>query len=456
MRYIFLDNTRLEPDLRLWSGVLLAILSLSSSSGTAATTEISGQSESVVSLSSMHETDRVTKIYWDNELRVLRSQLEDYVSRLNDLQEAIQQERQMLKDDTEKLHAQVKSVAKRAVRLNKNTADTAALVVSMMAWFLGALAVLLAIATGYGIYEARHLRRIRDQAEAALKKASNVQQKAEEAGNIAQQQATIAEGHVSFIVGVKDSTKQSLENISSMLDKLRPQSPIGIAHVKIDAPDPVFAIDLRDSDIAIVLSDTLGLMPEAAEAADFFYKVARHWMSIDKFPEACQRITRAIELDPSKPIYYILSGRILSQWAIGSSTPSVLRESRLKQALESLDKAAEISGKRDAEILHEYGWIYDEIGDFDEALNCYQEAIELDRCTALLEKRTPKLHLNYNLMVTLVKVGRLAEAVDILRGIADKKLDWRPVCDIVKLDPEMEPLLNSLQWRPVVEQICSS
>lgn len=154
MRWNFLDSySRLKPCLRLWSGVLLAILSLTSASGGAATMEGGGQSESVASPCSMLETDRVTKTYWDNELRVLRSQLEDYLSILNDLQQAIHEERQMLKDDKEKLRAQVERVAKRAEKLNTNTGETAGLVVNMMAWFLAALAVLLAIATWI-----RHIR----------------------------------------------------------------------------------------------------------------------------------------------------------------------------------------------------------------------------------------------------------------------------------------------------------
>ena len=306
-------------------------------------------------------------------------------------------------------------------------------IVHLMEWFMGGLTVLSIILILMGVREVSQLKKLRKNAQkdtkAAIKRAQD------------------ASDH---IVKIGEGVKNAWGDIDEAFKKLPKFEDYIVGSAPPEVPSEIRVV-FEDKDSILLVCDQLKFPVKNKESSEHFIKLGEYWRNVVNFPRSLLRIKRAMELTPGNAPAHIEAAKTLAYWAVNPTEPvnPQVRSERLNEAFKEVEEAIKLKGKV-AKALHMLAWIYDEVGEFNKAIELYKEAQVQDRKEALGENREETHHIGYNLACSLTKDDRLAEACKVLGEVVEKDKIFR---DHAKVDPDFKKLRESQEWKDIFEEI---
>jgi tetratricopeptide (TPR) repeat protein len=197
-------------------------------------------------------------------------------------------------------------------------------------------------------------------------------------------------------------------------------------------PNPTAVARFEELDIQIVVADQNNSV-EKDKLIDPFLRLGSYWRIVGNQTRAIARFQRAVELDPDGLDARHGLCRALYNLAFNTKTPRV-KANLLDWA--QLECDAERSRHPNHPLVwFDQGWIYDERGDYPQAVQAYQEGQRLDEGGIYT-------NLTYNLVCSLVKSDRLREACDAFKKILHVPNAWEDALG----DDDLEKLRASPYW----------
>jgi len=251
-----------------------------------------------------------------------------------------------------------------------------------------------------------------------------------------------AEGEVGLATArireIDKAIAQALADTSKHFRDLPEIERFGLVGEAPDLPSAEDMVRYEEADILIVIADKNNSI-EKPRLVEPFVRLGTYWRLLENYPRSIARLQRAIEIDAqSIDAHRGLCAALYA--AAGRDRVSAAEKHRvLERAQVACTKALELArGNPDATagVLFDQGWIYDEQGRYELAIEAYRQAQQLD-------VRGERTNIGYNLACTYVKVGKYAEALAELR----KVIDADDNLEDATADAELEPLRNHPEHR---------
>ncbi len=281
--------------------------------------------------------------------------------------------------------------------------------------------------------ETKEIRRVRNQAENVLAEAKSTVANAQHASSQIEQ--------------MRDGMKGAFRKIDSVFDGLPEiESRILVGEPAPELP-PETVIVFEDCDSILLVSDALGLFsgtdanPARAQA---FLKVATYWRVVRQFARAQARLERAAALAPADARVRRHLGKNLLFWETVEGHEPEIRSRRLARAVKELALAHAL--EENWLVLHDLAFAYDELGDFDKAVNHYTEARNLHR-TGLAQAEAEDWDITYNLACSLAKAERFEETLLELEPLLGLNDNWKAV----EKDQDFKKLRDTPPWSERLE-----
>lgn len=156
------------------------------------------------------------------------------------------------------------------------------------------------------------------------------------------------------------------------------------------------------------------------------------------FSKAIARFRRAVELAADSPNAHRGLAIAFCELAAEGKLNTAYKSSLLNEAEKETRIVLALAGE-DYRPYHDLGWIYDERGNYAEAIENYRKALELAEHVGDTEP-----NLRYNLACSLSKDGRFGEALTELEKIIGVDGNWEDVL----IDPDLESLRADAGFGP--------
>lgn len=242
-----------------------------------------------------------------------------------------------------------------------------------------------------------------------------------------------------------------------MMDKVvrADKAPETIVEVAGTSPDPLkdFALShLADYDNLLFVADRLGILSPSHELASRYLLMARYWRTRHEYSRSLRRAQRALEIDPEShqakvQMAITLSSAVANSRTSGALTPTQRRH--LEEALELLDESDQTRGRTSAKSVQQKAFIYDEMGNYEAAIDSYEKALTLldEEGSPANTERLREL-ITYNLACSLTMAGELERAFSKLETLVGQG----PHLEDAAVDPQLLPL-RSGPWKSRFEQL---
>lgn len=312
-------------------------------------------------------------------------------------------------------------------------------VTSLMQTFLAALAVIVTIAAALGF---RDLRQVREEAKQVLAPAREAADRASKA----RQDAETTLDRIRTLEGEGERRLRALLLSTKRIGAFQQLGEIDAQKVLDDQPWLVHGVDrsrppahlswIEDIDTMLLAREAVGSLDTVGESrgeiARALMLVGRYWLTFDDYGRAKARLERALEFDSENPQVQLLMAKALA-WSDAEAD----RKETLDEALVHLGLAQTLAEGKSRELLwdiaHAQAWIYDEKGEYDRAIQSYENARALGKELGGGEKLR---NVTYNLACSLVKAGRPDAALAELADIAHCDRNWEKIAR----DPDFAPL----------------
>jgi tetratricopeptide (TPR) repeat protein len=229
---------------------------------------------------------------------------------------------------------------------------------------------------------------------------------------------------------------KSVSDLSTYFEKLPTLERRGILGEPPELPPSDHVARYEEGDIVITMADKINGIAKR-DLVEPLVKLGIYWRLIENFPRALARFTRALEIDAGS--VEALRGRTgaLYVWAAQRGTPPSVKKRLLEDAQTDVNSALNLK-PNDAGLFFDQGWIYDELGELEKAVEAYKKGLGID----------PKhRNMTYNLACTYTKQGKLSEALFELAKIADT--EWEDM----QQDDDFRALRESPEFGPRLAEL---
>jgi tetratricopeptide (TPR) repeat protein len=299
-----------------------------------------------------------------------------------------------------------------------------------MQTFIGVVALLAAILTGVGFFEARRIRALR-----------------REAGNVARTAAgaakTFEENSLRLTV-LRHTVEKAWSDIDATFEQLPAIEQSRVVGMPPQPLSPEISAAFEDADILLVVCHRLAIVQDPIRMAEYFARLARYWRIIGNYSRALARSENAVNLNRDSVDGHRGLAVTLMYHAAETEMDSELKARLLERAEAEQQFVHALLGRYDSRLLHDLAWIKDEWEDYSTAAQLYREARELDREEAKVERREEDRNITYDLAATLAKDERLEEALVELASVLSYDENWIAAED----DRDFKKLRESAEWGP--------
>jgi tetratricopeptide (TPR) repeat protein len=258
-----------------------------------------------------------------------------------------------------------------------------------------------------------------------------------------------ARSHVQDIEAAKariDAADQSVRRSISTTSEFFRRLPatfrerLGIVGQLNRLPPPEAVARFEEADILVVIADNNNSV-EKSDLVEPFITLGFYWRTVGNLERAIARFFRALEL--RKDDLRARRGLCGALYNLAAATErGPLKNELLDQAQTQCDEAQKLDG-RNPRVWFDQGWILDERGDYEKAVEAYRRAQTLD-----FNNEWP--NSTYNLACSLAKWGRLAAALDELKKVLALENNWQDALD----DPDLQALRDHPDLGAELKVLC--
>jgi len=313
-----------------------------------------------------------------------------------------------------------RSVAASA-RETESRADSAILYLTIVATigiFVVGSGVGLLIFQGY--QEGGRVRLAREEAEKLIKDARELSDRMHS-------QTQDVETTKARIDATDQSVRRRINETSEFFRRLQPtfRERLGVVGQLTRLPPPEAVARFEEADILVVIADNNNSV-EKRDLVEPFITLGYYWRLVRNHERAIARFYRAVELRSDD--LSARRGLCGALYNLAAAERGPLKNELLNQAQKQCDEAQKLDG-HNPRVWFDQGWIFDERGDYEKAVEAYRRAQTLD-----FNNEWP--NSTYNLACTLAKWGRLAVALDELKKVLGVENNWEDALD----DPDLQAL----------------
>lgn len=198
---------------------------------------------------------------------------------------------------------------------------------------------------------------------------------------------------------------KSINDLAQYFESLPRLERLGILGGPPELPPSDQIARCEEADTRIVIADKNNSVPKS-QLVEPFIRLGLYWPIMENYPKAIARFTKAIELDTqSIPARRGRCGALYS-WAAQPGIGDRTRARLLAEAQDECKRALELAGENPL-VLFDRGWICDELGEYEAAVQAYVQAQKLDP----LRKHS---NIPYNLACSYAKWGKFTEPLEEL------------------------------------------
>jgi tetratricopeptide (TPR) repeat protein len=239
-----------------------------------------------------------------------------------------------------------------------------------------------------------------------------------------------------------ESVRRSISATSDFFGRFQNtfRERLGIVGQLTRLPPPEAVARFEEADILIVIADNNNSVNKR-DLAEPFTTLGFYWRTVGNLERAIARFFRALELKPDDlRARRGLCGALYNLAAATERGP--LKKDLLDRAQQQCDEAMKIDGNN-PRVWFDQGWILDERGDYENAVEAYRRA-------QLLDFKNEWPNSTYNLACTLAKWGRLAASLEELKKVLGVENNWEDALD----DPDLQPLRDHPELGADLKILC--